>query len=336
MHTEGVNPLELPATPQKLRQLAKRGVLKPKDLEQALKLIGHTPSPSRWARFLEIVLLVLGVGFIVSGVFFFFAFNWADMHRFLKLGVLEMAVLLTVGLTVWQKLDRLPGKIALSATGLLVGALLAVFGQIYQTGADAYQLFLTWALLISGWVLISQFAPLWFIWILLLNLSVLFYGQQIVGIHGQLYLWLSLLNGGAILIWEFANRRGVNWLKSRWTPRLLALPTFAALVTPTRSFVSQYSLNSDRWLFLMAILFILFSALVLYSYSQKTLDLFMLIVCSFSLMIVFNAWLFNVLGFQTTTLFWISAAIIGQATLIVTWLRNVSKAWEVRNPWNLN
>ncbi len=39
--------------------------------------------------------------------------------------------------------------------------LLAVYGQTYQTGADPYELFFGWAILIIGWVAISRFAPLW-------------------------------------------------------------------------------------------------------------------------------------------------------------------------------
>jgi uncharacterized membrane protein len=42
-----------------------------------------------------------------------------------------------------------------------VGVLQAVFGQIYETGADSYVLFLIWALLIIGWVAIGGYAPLW-------------------------------------------------------------------------------------------------------------------------------------------------------------------------------
>ena len=42
-----------------------------------------------------------------------------------------------------------------------VGALLAVFGQTYQTGADPFELFLTWALLIVPWTLAARFEPLY-------------------------------------------------------------------------------------------------------------------------------------------------------------------------------
>ena len=48
-------------------------------------------------------------------------------------------------------LDAVAGRISLFATAFLSGILLAVFGQVYQTGADPYGLFLAWALLILPW-----------------------------------------------------------------------------------------------------------------------------------------------------------------------------------------
>ncbi|MFQ5401615.1 MAG: DUF2157 domain-containing protein [Anaerolineae bacterium] len=330
---DGNDPLDLPPTPETLRQLAQNGVLSAAALERALKMTGHAPDTKKWGRFLDVLLLVLGTGFIVSGVFFFFAFNWAGMHRFLKLGLLEAAALLAAGAASWRRLDRLSGKIALTAAGLLVGALLALYGQIYQTGADAYELFLTWALLITGWVLISKFTPLWFVWVLLFDLSLSFYWAQIVGeVNSKLYLWLFLLNGGAIVVWEAAHARGIEWVKNRWTPRVLALPAFVTLVAPTITliFSNLRERNQDHLLFLMLALFIGVSAAVLYVYSQKILDLFMLTVCAFSLIIAFNTWVIEVMEDDTFLEFLLSALFVGQAALVVTWLRRVSASWEGR------
>ncbi len=327
--------LDLPPTAENLRHLAKTGVLSTEALGRALKIINDTPDAAGWVRFLKVLLLVLGAGCTVSGIFFFFAFNWVSMHRFLKLGLLETAVLISVGLAFWCGLDRFSGKIALSGAGLIVGALLALYGQVYQTGADSYQLFLGWALLITGWVLVSKFTPLWFVWILLFNLSLAFYWMQMVGNpSGKLYLGLFLLNGGAILIWEITHDQGVTWLKSRWTPRLLSLPAFAMLVQPTLILIinsSTWSLKNDPWLFLMLVLFIATSLLVLYVYSQKTLDLFMLTICMSSLIITFDVWVVEVLRIlEELLLLLLSGLLIGQASLVVIWLRKLSESWEAQ------
>lgn len=329
MIVEG-NSSELQPTPEELRQLARSGVLNVEALERALKIAGYTPDTTQWLRFLDILLLALGAGLTISGIFFFFAFNWANMHRFLKLGSLEAAVFLAVGLAFWRKLDSLSGKIALGAAGLLTGALLAVYGQIYQTGADSYQLFLFWALLITGWVVIGRFTPLWVVWVLLLNLGLVLYWAQIMGgMDSRLFLCMFCLNGSAVLVWELAHAHGVAWLKNRWAPRLLVLPAFAALVVAMVELIfgSAWQWSHDSLSFLIPVLYIGASTLVLYVYSRKTLDLFMLTVCAFSLIIVLDAWVIKVLeSLDEFLLLLMSAMLVGEAALVVTWLRKVSRS----------
>ena len=51
-------------------------------------------------------------------------------------------------------------KGCLTIAVLSVGALMALFGQTYQTGADPWQLFFNWAVVIIPFVLISRFTPI--------------------------------------------------------------------------------------------------------------------------------------------------------------------------------
>ena len=254
--------LDLPATQKNLLQLARDGSLDLRAYERSLKIIGHAPGASNWNRFLNILLLVLGAGFAVSGVFFFFAYNWADMHRFVKLGIIESLILLMIIIVSRITLDKLPGKITLTVAGLFVGALLAVFGQVYQTGADSYKLFLTWTILMAGWVFISKFTPMWFIWILLINTSLLLYLDQIVGYSDLIYLWLFCINGFFVLIWEIGFASKVNWLSSRWTPRLLSLIVFYAVTAPPVIIIAEG--ESSPELFVMSALFVIINLAVIY------------------------------------------------------------------------
>lgn len=328
------NPLELRATAGRLRTLAAAGQLEQTALERALRLAGHLPGGAAWLAFLNTALLILGAAFTLSGVFFFFAFNWAEMGRFLKFGVIEVALLLCVGLVFSLRLNTLPGKVALSAAALLVGALLAVFGQVYQTGADAYQLFLTWTILITGWVAISAFGPLWLGLLVLLNLTAITYWNQVVNQDSMiLYGLLFLINGGALLAWEVAHGAGVSWLRHRWLPRLIAPAAFLVLLIPTLQFIFDVGQNPDfeRLLFIAPPLYLGFTAAVLYYYTQPVQDLFMLTLAALGLIVVVTAAVMRLLDFDGDSAFiflLLSLIVIGQAAVAVRWLMHISNQWE--------
>ena len=109
-----MNPLDQPATAGRLRWLASQGLLDQATLERALAAAGALPTPRAWSRFLGATLLVLGAVLAVAGIFFFFAYNWDGLHRFVKLGLLAGAVALAGGFAVWRDLERLEGQVASS------------------------------------------------------------------------------------------------------------------------------------------------------------------------------------------------------------------------------
>ncbi|MCP4536763.1 MAG: DUF2157 domain-containing protein [Chloroflexi bacterium] len=325
------NPLEQRATPGRLRTLAQGGHLDAKTLETSLRMAGSIPNGKAWEKFIGHALLLLGAAFTLSGVFFFFAYNWADMHRFFKFGLIETAILFAAGLAFYKGLDNLSGKIALAAAAILVGALLAVYGQTYQTGADSYQLFLTWALLIAGWVAIGSYAPLWFVLLVLLNTSLILYWNQVIGYRYEAVIceMLFLLNAGALLIWEYASGSGIRWLQSRWMPRLIALVTFVSLVIPTLLLIFSFGYWEDKFLILAPVLYIGFSLFTLYFYSQKTRDLFILTICALSMIIVITSTVIDLLHFDGGGDFLLlGLLIIGQAALALNGLRKLAKSLE--------
>ena len=44
----------------------------------------------QWNQFLSIFLLAAGIGFTVTGIIFFFAYNWDELPKFAKLGMVEV------------------------------------------------------------------------------------------------------------------------------------------------------------------------------------------------------------------------------------------------------
>lgn len=325
--------LDKEATPENLRGLARAGVLSSDELEHSLRIANTIPDGKAWSRFLNILFLFLGSVLIVASVIFFFAYNWASMHRLLKLGVVQIALLSAVAASSYHGPDKLAGKAALLASSILVGALLALFGQIYQTGADAYELFLGWSALIVGWVLISKFAALWLLLLLLLETTVYFYWGQVVEATWFTYRSplpyeiIFGLNVAGLALWEFFSSRGVSWLTGRWIPRLCAsLGLFVLMIPLTISIVSHHSFepHSD----LVALLWLLYlssGGLVLWFYRSRVFDLYLIAVALLSLIILVTIFFANQMSRNYGGFLFLSLLIVGMSAGAATWLRSIAK-----------
>lgn len=119
------------------------------------------PDAEAWMRFLQYFSLSLGAGFLITGIIFFFAHNWQFIHRFGKLGIVLVLLLSTYAAVIKVPMRDWTRNITILVMCMFVGVFLAVYGQIYQTGADTYTLPLTWMLLIAVWVIVTDFYPLW-------------------------------------------------------------------------------------------------------------------------------------------------------------------------------
>ena len=85
---------------------------------------------NQWRRFLNLLLPAQGISFMVSGVIFFFAYNWADLHKFAKLGIIEGMLIASVALILFTRWNQPIKQIILTGASFLVGVLFAVYGQI--------------------------------------------------------------------------------------------------------------------------------------------------------------------------------------------------------------
>ncbi len=316
------------ATPERLRVLAAEGVLSPEALERALYLTGVLPNAARWRRVVSVMLLLLAAAFTLSGVIFFFAYNWADMPRFAKFGLIELVMLALVALAFYRGLDHIVGKVSLLGAAVLVGALLAVMGQEYQSGADSYALFLNWALLIGGWVAIGRFVPLWVLWWGLLNLSLgLYWQQRLPYDEMELSQTLFVLNAIWLFLWEIARHRTMNWLESRWFPQLVGLASFIMIVIPTLDVI--WGNPDSSFIFSAPLLYGAFVLLISFVYSRRLHDLFMLTVCAFSLIVVLTSIVAEIIDssdFGVNLL--LSLFVMAQAALAVNILMRVRRSWE--------
>ena len=165
----------IPANRRVIEELSSHNLISSDAREYGLRLL--YPSQN-WGLWVSRMLLVLGVSLILSGIVYFFAFNWTKITPEMKLGSIQVSILGCLGASYFYGLQRLSGKILLLSSSVLVGVFLAVFGQIYQTGADAYNLFMMWAILTLPWVIISEFSALWVVWLVISNTFLVLYWTQ--------------------------------------------------------------------------------------------------------------------------------------------------------------
>jgi hypothetical protein len=122
----------------------------------------------------------------------------------------------------------LVSRVLLSAASVLLGALLAVFGQSYQTGADPWGLFGVWALLILPWTLAAAFTPLWLLFILLIDVAYgLYVGQVLELPHWDVAVALGVagVHVVAVMAFEAQRFRARPWIADTWAPRILVAAT---------------------------------------------------------------------------------------------------------------
>lgn len=142
--------------------------------QQILLYCGMRPDRPAWRRFLLAALTLLGLLALVSGGIFFIAWNWAAMPKMAKFALVEGGILaLTV--VVWWRWRQTLARMALLAIGLSFGGLLALYGQTYQTGADSWELFRAWTLILLPLALLGRQNGLWICTWAVANLAFQFY-----------------------------------------------------------------------------------------------------------------------------------------------------------------
>lgn len=341
-----MDPLDQPVTPGRLRHLLRAGVLDADAYERALALAGITPNGTAWRRFLDWLLAGLGAALLLSGIIFFFAYNWADMHRFAKFAVLECTLLITVALAWRLGPDTHGGRAALIGAAVLPGVLLAVYGQTYQTGADHYGLFLTWGLLIVPWVFIGRSAALWMLLLVLANLSLILYWTGVyrppqwnIGQELGFLFWLGVtftdtdlallavaLNVAALSMYELLAPK-LEWCAGRWMPRVLALAVLATLTVPVIHAIFDHhsGMLSVRW---APVVWALLSAVGFFVYRNVKHDLFMLAALLLEAIVIVSSFLIERLHFNDAgSMLLLSLLVVMMTGASVYWLRRTAQAW---------
>lgn len=144
-----------------LYQLAQTHKLDSAGTQALFDAAGLNAEPPAVARWLWPVTAIIAAGLVGLGLIFWLAANWDTLGRMGRFALLQGVVAVMCGGAAWRTGLRAPlGLLAL----LSIGGLWAFFGQTYQTGADAWQLFALWAALTLPLCLGARSDVLWAPW----------------------------------------------------------------------------------------------------------------------------------------------------------------------------
>jgi uncharacterized membrane protein len=297
----------------------------------------------QWGLWVSYILLTLGTTLVLAGILYFFAFNWAKMAPLTKLFLLQGGILISIVGACCRSLQRVSGQLLLLSASVLVGVFMAVFGQIYQTGASAYQLFMLWSLFTLGWTLLSKFAGQWLFWLVITNIFLILWWQQAAlpskDMAFIIFVYLAIFNGAALALREyFFAKQGYEWLDARWTRIILVLSTLLTLLIPMVCFIMAFRDDKvSSSLTLSGLIGVLGHAVAYCFYRYKRQDILALsaIVLSVCVMVETAGWqillhVFNdrweagmllLLGLMTIVIF----------TCAIIYLRNTAIIMESRH-----
>jgi len=311
-------------------QWVEQGALNKDQTIDVLSTMDVLPDGMRWRIFLGNLTAWLGGLALVFSMMFFIAYNWDEMGRFAKFALVEFSIILCM-IAYWKiDANKITAKISITMASILLGVLLALYGQTYQTGADPWQLFFNWALLMLPWAFVAQFALIWLLWVLLLNLSIMLYFNASGFLLGLFFnsiqdiFWLLFLFNSLVwLLWEFAATKFL-WLGERWAIRLIAIISgYSISFLMVMAIFDQYS--SEQF---ATVLYFVWAAAIYFIYRKISPDLFMLAGLCFSAIIVTNSFFANILFKENDPVggfFLLSLLVIGMAAAAAKWLKRVQK-----------
>lgn len=282
-------------------------------------------SKSGWQQFLRIMFLSLGASFLLAGIIFFFAYNWNQLNKFVKLGIMEGMIILLTLTALFMRKNILLRKFLLTGASVLVGVLFAIFGQVYQTGADAYDLFLNWTLCILLWVLVADFAPLWLLWLILVNLTAQLYVQQIrthwPNMSLPLFLYsIDVLSLVIALLLKHLRKADIP----SWFIIVLALGSIT--ISTISISIGIFERNEPLFGMLAILVLLSYAAAVWYGYQHKSI--FFLAITGCSVIIIICAAILNA-SVDTGSILFLCLFIAGSITGLIKGLLTIQKNWNL-------
>lgn len=188
-----------------------------------------------WQRYLNLLFLLLTVGFLTSGVVTLIAANLDYFSDLAKIYGLQTLLVVTVVLGIYcfiresrrQAKEKLKWKTysLFFVVSVLIGALFALVGQTYQTGADVWQLFAVWTLCQLPFLLLFPNVASALLFAATANVAFYLFNEQ--NSHNSM-CYAVLINAGLLVISELFSKafHDQHW---RILPKVFLVLTFASL-----------------------------------------------------------------------------------------------------------
>lgn len=324
-----------------IEHLLNQGTLPLEHADTAATHLEVFPTKRSWLMFFDKALLIIGAMALVLSLVFFIAYNWLHMGKMGKFALVEGALLVTIILYVglsFRRRFRLIRQLLLLIASIITGSLLALFGQVYQTGADTWQLFFNWALLITPWVLIARLPVLWLLWLGLINTCLVRYidtpnffiidydyhdllriGALAVVNVVALNLWLTYTTGEHRPTIRAKIKASLHWstyvvgvLSTYFITHLAVLSIFADI--------------SAAITLLTLLFWASWCGFMLWHFYQRQVDLLMLTYLCGSIIAVVMFWATELLAdhLKASGMLLLALLLIAMSSISVAWLRRVA------------
>ena len=188
-----------------------------------------------WQRYLNLLFLLLTVGFLTSGVITLIAANLDYFSDLVKIYGLQTLLVVTVVLGIYcfiresrrQAKEKLKWKTysLFFVVSVLIGGLFALVGQTYQTGADVWQLFAVWTLCQLPFLLLFPNVASALLFAATANVAFYLFNEQ--NSHNSM-CYAVLINAGLLVISELFSKA---FHDQHWhiLPKVFLVLTFASL-----------------------------------------------------------------------------------------------------------
>ena len=188
-----------------------------------------------WQRYLNLLFLLLTIGFLTSGVITLIAANLDYFSDLAKIYGLQTLLVVTVVLGIYcfiresrrQAKEKLKWKTysLFFVVSVLIGGLFALVGQTYQTGADVWQLFAVWTLCQLPFLLLFPNVASALLFAATANVAFYLFNEQ--NAYNSM-CYAVLINAGLLVISELFSKtfHDQHW---RILPKVFLVLTFTSL-----------------------------------------------------------------------------------------------------------